>query len=78
MPKFKIDISDIQYGYPNAQPVFSDEKRREKDFIYVLAPNSFVAEKKGEEIYQKNPKKYDKILKDTICPSIIKFRNRFS
>ena len=75
MPKFKIDISDIQYGYPNAQPVFSDEKRREKDFIYVSAPNSFVAEKKGEEMYQKNPKKYDKILKDTISSAKKKARH---
>jgi len=66
LPKFKIDIADIQYGYPNAQPVFSDEKRKEKEFIYVTAPNSFVAEIKGEKIYQENPKKYDKILKDII------------
>ena len=75
MPKFKIDIADIQYGYPNAQPVFSDEKRPERDFIYVTGPNGFVAEQKAQEIYQKNPKKYDKILKDTISSARKKGRH---
>ena len=75
MPKFKIDIADIQYGYPNAQPVFGDEKRPERDFIYVKAPNGFVAEQKAQEIYQKNPKKYKKILKDTISSANKKARH---
>ena len=65
MPKFKIDIADIVYGYPNAQPVFGDEKKREKDFIYVNEANLFVAEGKAQEIFEKDPKKYRKILKDT-------------
>ena len=53
MPKFKIDIADLEYGFPNAQPVFRDQKRKEKDMIYVTAPNGFVAENKAEEIYKK-------------------------
>ena len=65
LPKFKIDIADIIYGYPNAQPVFGDEKKLEKDFIYVNEANLFVAEEKAQEIFEKDPKKYRKILKDT-------------
>ena len=65
LPKFKIDIADIVYGYPNAQPVFADEKRREKDYIYVTGANIFIAEGKAQEIFDKDPKKYRKILKDT-------------
>tara|TARA_Y100001937_G_scaffold92254_1_gene124912 strand:+ start:535 stop:789 length:255 start_codon:yes stop_codon:yes gene_type:complete len=76
LPKFKIDIADIQYGYPNAQPVFGDEKRQEKEFIYINAPNGFVAEIKAEEIYQKKPEKYDKILKDTISSAKKKGRHK--
>jgi len=53
LPKFKIDIADLEYGFPNAQPVFRDQKQKEKDMIYVTAPNGFVAENKAVEIYQK-------------------------
>ena len=74
MPRYKIDIADIVYGYPSSQPVFNDEKRPERDFIYVTAPNGFVAEGLAEEIYQKNPKKYKKILKDTISSAKKKTR----
>ena len=74
MPKFKVDIADLVYGYPNAQPVFNDEKRREKDFIYVTGANMFVAEGLAEEIFNKNPKKYKKILKDTISSAKKKTR----
>jgi hypothetical protein len=74
LPRFKVDIADLVYGYPNAQPVFNDEKRPERDFIYVKAPNGFVAEGLAEEIYQKNPKKYKKILKDTISSAKKKTR----
>ena len=63
MPRYKIDIADIVYGYPSSQPVFSDEKRPERDFIYVTAPNGFVAEVKAEEIFNKNKKKYLAIIK---------------
>ena len=65
MPKFKIDIADLEYGFPNAQPVFRDQKRKEKDMIYVTAPNGFVAENKAVEIYQKSPEKYKKKLNST-------------
>ena len=65
MPKFKIDIADLEYGFPNAQPVFRDQKRKEKDMIYVTAPNGFVAENKAVEIYQKSPEKYKKKLNGT-------------
>ena len=75
MPRYKIDIADIVYGYPSSQPVFNDEKRPERDFIYVKAPNGFVAEQKAQEIYQKNPKKYKKILKDTISSAKKKARH---
>ena len=75
MPRYKIDIADIVYGYPSSQPVFSDEKRPERDFIYVTAPNGFVAEVKAEEIFKENPKKYKKILKDTISSAKKKARH---
>ena len=65
MPKFKIDIADLEYGFPNAQPVFRDQKQKEKDMIYVTAPNGFVAENKAVEIYQKSPEKYKKKLYGT-------------
>ena len=76
MPKFKIDIADIVYGYPNAQPVFGGEKRQEKDFIYVTGANIFVAEGKAQEIFDKNPKKYRKILKDTTSSARKKGRHK--
>ncbi len=76
MPKFKIDIADLEYGFPNAQPVFEDEKQEEKDMIYVTAPNGFVAENKAEEIYQKSPEKYKKKLKDTISSARKKSRHK--
>ena len=75
MPRYKIDIADLVYGYPNAQPVFSDEKKQEKDFIYVNGANMFVAEGLAEEIFNKNPKKYKKILKDTISSAKKKARH---
>ena len=75
MPKFKIDIADLVYGYPNSQPVFGNEKRPERDFIYVTAPNGYVAEIKAEEIFKENPKKYKKILKDTISSATKKSRH---
>ena len=63
MPKFKVDIKDLERGYPNAQPVFRDTK--EKGFIYVTGANIYVAENKAEEIYKKSPKKYGKKVNDT-------------
>ena len=74
MPKFKVDIADLVYGYPNAQPVFNNEKRQEKDFIYVTGANMIAAEGLAEEIFNKNPKKYKKILKDTISSAKKKTR----
>ena len=63
LPKFKVDIRDIQTGYPNAQVVFSDEKKQDKGFIYLTEPNGFVAEVKAEEIFKQNKKKYLSIIK---------------
>jgi len=65
LPKFKIDIADLEYGFPDAQPVFRNQKRKEKDMIYVTAPNCFVAENKAVEIYKKSPEKYKKKLHGT-------------
>ena len=52
MPKFKIDIRDLERGYPNAQPVFRGDIK-EKGFIYVTGANIYVAENKAQEIYDK-------------------------
>ena len=63
MPKWKVDIPSIEYGYPNPQPLFRGDKK-EKGYLYVTAPNMFVAENKANElyakIYGKNPKKVKK------------------
>jgi len=63
MPKFKVDIRDLERGCPNAQPVFRGIK--EKGFIYVTGANIYVAENKAEEIYKKSPKKYGKKVNGT-------------
>ena len=64
MPKYKVDIADLDYGYPNAQLVFAGDKK-EKGFIYVTGANIYVAEYKAEEIYKKMPKKHGKKLNGT-------------
>jgi hypothetical protein len=64
MPKYKVDIRDLERGYPNAQPVFRGDIK-EKGFVYVTGANIFVAENKAEEIWKKSPKKYGKKLNGT-------------
>ena len=64
MPKYKVDIADLDYGYPNAQLVFAGD-RKEKGYIYVTGANIYVAEYKAEEIYKKSPKKYGKKVNGT-------------
>ncbi len=74
MPKYKVDIADLDYGYPNAQLVFAGD-RKEKGFIYVTGPNIFVAENKAQKIYDKMPKKYGKKVNGTT--SSIRKRGRY-
>ena len=52
LPRWKIDIATIEYGYPNPEPLFRGDKK-EKGYLYVTAPNSFVAENKANELYAK-------------------------
>ena len=52
MPRYKIDLGSIEYGYPNPQPLFRGDKK-EKGYLYVSAPNIFVAEVKVKELYAK-------------------------
>jgi len=52
LPKWKVDIPNIEYGYPNPQPMFRGDKE-EKGYLYVMAPNMFVAENKANELYAK-------------------------
>ena len=59
LPRYKIDIDSIEYGYPNPQPLFRGDKK-EKGYLYVTAPNSFVAENKANELYAKKYKKKKK------------------
>ena len=59
MPRYKVDIDSIEYGYPNPQPLFRGDKK-EKGYLYVTAPNSFVAENKANELYLKNIKRRKK------------------
>jgi hypothetical protein len=59
LPRYKIDIDSIEYGYPNPQPLFRGDKK-EKGYLYVTAPNSFVAENKANELYLKNIKRRKK------------------
>jgi hypothetical protein len=59
LPRYKIDIDSIKYGYPNPQPLFRGDKK-EKGYLYVTAPNSFVAENKANELYLKNIKRRKK------------------
>ena len=56
LPRYKVDFDSIEYGYPNPQPLFRGDKK-EKGYVYVTAPNSFVAENKAMEIYAKKHKK---------------------
>ena len=74
MPKYKVDIADLDYGYPNAQLVFAGD-RKEKGYIYVTGANTFVAENKAQEIYDKMPKKYGKKVNGTT--SSIRKRGRY-
>ncbi len=74
MPKYKVDIADLDYGYPNAQLVFAGD-RKEKGYIYVTGANTFVAENKAEEIYKKMPKKYGKKVNGTT--SCVRKRGRY-
>jgi len=60
LPRYKVDIDSIEYGYPNPQPMFRGDKK-EKGYLYVTAPNSFVAENKANELYLKNIKRRKKI-----------------
>ncbi len=59
MPKYKVDIPSIEYGYPNPQPMFRGDKK-EKGYLYVTAPNIFVAENKAKELYDKRYKRRKK------------------
>jgi hypothetical protein len=59
LPRYKVDIDSIEYGYPNPQPLFRGDKK-EKGYLYVTAPNSFVAENKANELYLKNIKRRKK------------------
>jgi hypothetical protein len=52
LPRYKIDLGSIEYGYPNPQPLFRGDKK-EKGYLYVSAPNIFVAEVKVKELYAK-------------------------
>tara|TARA_E500000331_G_scaffold198093_1_gene190280 strand:+ start:508 stop:693 length:186 start_codon:yes stop_codon:yes gene_type:complete len=56
LPRYKIDLESIEYGYPNPQPMFRGDKK-EKGYLYVSAPNIFVAEVKVMELYAKKYKK---------------------
>ena len=56
LPRYKIDLESIEYGYPNPQPMFRGDKK-EKGYLYVTAPNIFVAEVKVMELYAKKYKK---------------------
>jgi len=56
LPRYKVDFDSIEYGYPNPQPLFRGDKK-EKGYLYVTAPNTFVAEVKALEIYAKKHKK---------------------